>query len=89
MKFNPLLDCPRMHKTPELLEERDQENRQRLAKRAKRIVRHLIKSIFTDHMLIFSYRENVTDRELVKIDWKEFVRLFRIRYPDWSYLAVL
>jgi hypothetical protein len=48
-----------------------------------------MKSIFADHMLNFSYRENVIDRARVKSDWKEFVRLFRIRYPDWSYLAVL
>jgi hypothetical protein len=89
MGFNPLLDCPRKRKTPEQQEERDQENRQRSAKRAKQNVRHLIKSIFADHMLTFSYRENVIDRSRVKSDWKEFVRLFRLRHPDWSYLAVL
>lgn len=89
MGFNPLLDCPRKIRTPEEQEERDKENRQRAAKRARQNVRHLVKSIFADHMLTFSYRENVTDRARVAADWKEFVRLFRVRYPDWKYLAVL
>lgn len=89
MGFNPLLDCARKRKTPEQQQERDIENRQRSAKRAKQGVRHLVKSILADHMLTFSYRENVTDRARVAAEWKEFVRLFRVRYPSWSYLAVL
>jgi len=89
MGFNPLLDCARRRKTPEQQEERDKENRQRAAKRARQNVRHLVKSLFADHMLTFSYRENVTDRARVAAEWKEFVRLYRKRYPDWSYLAVL
>lgn len=89
MGFNPLLDCARTERTPEEQEERDIENRQRSAKRAKQSVRYLVKSIYADHMLTFSYRENVLDRALVASQWKEFVRLFRVRYPDWKYLAVL
>jgi len=89
MGFNPLLDCPRVRRSAEDQEERDKENRQRSAKRAKQKVRYLVKSLFADHMLTFSYRANVEDRDLVARNWKEFVRLFRIRYPDWKYLAVL
>lgn len=89
MGFNPLLDCARKRRTVEQQEERDQENRQRSTKRAKQSVRHLVKSIFADHMLTFSYRENVIDRARVAAEWKEFVRLFRVRYPSWAYLAVL
>jgi len=89
MGFNPLLDCPRKRKTPEQQEERDKENRARAAKHARQVVRYHIKSILADHMLTFSYRENVTDRERVAADWKRFVRLFRVRYPKWAYLAVL
>lgn len=89
MGFNPLLDCARKCKTPEEQEERDKVNRARSAKRAKINVRLLVKSIFSDHMLTFSYRENVTDRARVAADWKRFIRLFRVRYPDWQYLAVL
>lgn len=87
MGFNPLLDCPRKRRTVEEQDERDKENRQRAGKRARQNVRHLVKSIFADHMLTFSYRENVTDRARVAADWKEFVRLYRVRYPDWKYLA--
>lgn len=89
MGFNPLLDCPRKLRTDEEQAERDQENRQRAAKRARQNVRHLVKSAFADHMLTFSYRENVEDRARVAKDWKEFVRLYRVRYPEWKYLAVL
>lgn len=88
--FNPLLDLPRNPiRTGEEQQRRDDENRGRAAKRAKQNVRHLVKCIFADHMLTFSYRENVLDRAQVAKDWKEFVRLFRLRYPQWKYLAVL
>lgn len=89
MGFNPLLDSPRKRRTVEEQAERDAENRARAAKRARQSVRHLVKSLFADHMLTFSYRDNVEDRAKVAADWKEFVRLFRLRYPDWRYLAVL
>lgn len=89
MGFNPLLDCPRKRRTVEEQAERDAENRQRAAKRARQNVRHLVKSVFADHMLTFSWRENMTDRARAAAEWKEFVRLFRVRYPSWAYLAVL
>lgn len=89
MGFNPLLDCPRKRRTVEEQAERDVENRQRAAKRARQNVRHLVKSVFADHMLTFSWRENMTDRARAAAEWKEFVRLFRVRYPSWAYLAVL
>lgn len=89
MGFNPLLDCGTKLRTVEEQARRDTENRARSAKRARQNVRHLVKSIFADHMLTFSYRENVTDRAKVAADWKEFVRLFRHRHLDWQYLAVL
>lgn len=89
MGFNPLLDCSRRVRDTVAQEERDVENRQRASKRARQNVRYLVKSLFADHMLTFSYRANVEDRARVAVDWKEFVRLFRVRYPDWSYLAVL
>lgn len=63
MGFNPLLDCPRKRKTPEEQEQRDKENRARAAKHARQVVRYHVKSILADHMLTFSYRENVIDRE--------------------------
>lgn len=88
MGFNPLLDCPRKVRDAAQQEERDIENRARAAKRARQNVRLKTKSIFADHMLTFTYRVVVFDRAQLAKDWKEFVRLFRIRYPDWQYLAV-
>lgn len=89
MGFNPLLDCPRKNRSAEDQEQRDKENRQRSAKRARQKVRHLIKTIEADHMLTFGYRDNVTDRERLSRDWKEFSRLFHQRYPEWKYVAVI
>lgn len=89
MGFNPLLDCPRKVRNSAEQEERDIENRERAAKRARQNVRYKTKGIFADHMLTFGYREAVTDRAVVAGHWKEFVRLFRLREPDWQYLAVL
>lgn len=89
MGFNPLLDCPRKVRDSAQQEERDIENRERSAKRARQNVRLKAKSMFADHMLTFGYREAVVDRDTVARDWKEFVRLFRIRHPVWVYLAVL
>lgn len=89
MGFNPLLDLPRKSRTDEEQERRDDENRQRAAKRAKQKVRYLVKSMWADHMLTFSYREYITDRALVAAHWKEFCRLFHKRYPEWHYVAAL
>lgn len=88
MLFDPFAS-PVKPRSCEQQEERDTENRQRATKRARQNVRHLVKCIFADHMLTFSYRENVIDRDRVASDWKECVRLFRTRYPEWQYLAVL
>jgi hypothetical protein len=89
MGFNPLLDCPRKRRTVEEQTERDAENRQRASKRAKIRVRYLIKTIVADHLLTFNYRENVLDRDRVARDWKECMRLFHQRYPDWCFVAAL
>lgn len=89
MGFSPLLDCRRKDRTAEEQAKRDVENRNRAAKRARQNVRYKIKAVQADHMLTFSYRENVTDRAQVAAHWKEFVRLFRVRFPDWEYISVL
>lgn len=89
MGFNPLLDLPRKVRTAQEQEERDIENRARATKKAKQSVRYLVKSSASDHMLTFVYRENVEDFDRVSADWKRFCRIFRARYPSWSYVAVL
>lgn len=89
MGFNPLLDCNKKIRSDEEQEQRDLENKQRATKRARQNVRYQVKAFCADHMLTFNYRENVTDRAVVVAHWHEFVRLFRIRFPEWAYLAVL
>lgn len=92
MGFNPLLDCPRKERadrTDEEQAERDLENRKRATKLARQNVRYLVKAAQFDHMLTFGYRDAVLDRDRVAANWKAFVRLYRKRYPDWQYLAVL
>ncbi|NOT99427.1 MAG: hypothetical protein HOO97_10105 [Sideroxydans sp.] len=89
--YNPIPWQDRLprFRTDEEEAERDEENRKRSSKRARQNVRYYTKAMLADHMLTFSYRENVIDRVQVAKQWKEFVRLFRIRHPDWSYVAVL
>lgn len=90
MGFNPLLDCHRrIIDDEEEKARREEENKKRAAKRAKQTTRHLVKASLADHMLSFSYRENVTDKKIVVKHWHEFVRLFRVRFPEWTYVAVV
>lgn len=88
MGFNPLLDCPRKQRTSDDQAARDKENRQRASKLARQRVRYLVKAIAADHMLTFSYRDNVIDRAKVAANWKSFVRRFKKRYPEWRYVTV-
>lgn len=67
---------------------RDADNLARAVRRARQKVRHLVKSLEGDHMLTFSYRENMTDIERLKADWKRFLRLMRGRYPEFQFVCV-
>jgi len=89
MGFNPLLDSPRLNRDPAEQAQRDIENLHRAGKRAKQKVRYIVKNLLAGYMLTFSYRELITDRHLVAKHWKEFIRLYRQRFPDWQYVAVL
>lgn len=89
MGFNPLLDCPRRELTPEERQRKDVQNHKRSAKRARQNVRYLAKSMCASHMLTFTYRKAVFVRDEVAKHWKEFLRLFRKRYPEWQYLAAI
>lgn len=57
-------------------------------RRSRQRVRWLVKTIEADHMLTFSYRENVTDENKLKTDLQACIRLIRNRYPDFQYVAV-
>jgi hypothetical protein len=67
----------------------DEQNRGRAVKLARQNVRWQVKQVEGDHLLSFTYRENMTDRERLKEDWKRFRRLFLVRYPEWRYVSVV
>ncbi len=83
--------CPRRVR-PELSREEqdraDKSNLDRSVRRARGSVRKLVKSLDADHMLTFSYRENVEDIDRLKGDWKRFIRMMRGRYPGWQFVCV-
>lgn len=86
----PVTFCAR--RVRELSEEQEQErdilNRARSVRRARQKVRHLVKALNADHMLTFSYRENVEDIEKLKRDWQMFLRMMRGRYPGWQFVCI-
>lgn len=74
--------------TEEQLARKKEENVQRSLRETKKGVRYLCKQIGADHMVTFSYRENMIDLSCLKRNWKAFARLVHARYPDWKYVAV-
>lgn len=65
-----------------------EESLKRSVRRARQRVRWLVKTIEADHMLTFSYRENVTDENKLKSDLQATIRLIRNRFPEFQYVAV-
>lgn len=89
-----LFNCPlpsyREKETdPEALEYDRIQNHRRAVRRAKQNIRWLCKEMGVDRLFTLTYRENVEDREKVKSDFKEFIRLARKRYPGLLYVSVL
>lgn len=92
---------PTVPKTPseEPSEETRRRNNNRAVRRAKQNIRWLCKVAEMDRLFTLTYRNtsytdepawwHCRDRDLVKGDFKEFLRLVRKRFPDWSYVAVL
>jgi hypothetical protein len=82
-----------------------QANWARGVRRARQTIRWLCKEMGADRLFTLTYRANVEDRDIVKADFKEFLRLVRKggfqyrtkageirRAPpqkDWKYVAVL
>lgn len=69
-------------------EERAKSNLARSVRRSRQRVRHLIKSLEANHMLTFTYRENMQDADKLKSDWVRFVRMMVARYPDFKYVCI-
>lgn len=66
-----------------------QANIDRAARRARSSARIRCKASGFDSLFTFTYRECVTDRELLAQHWKETVRRIRRLIPDFAYLAVV
>jgi len=81
-------DMPVKSRTEEEQAERDEENKKRACRLARQKIRWLVKCIGGDHLLTPSYRPVVQDIEKVKRDFQEFIRLVRVRYPEFVYVAV-
>jgi hypothetical protein len=91
--------------TDDEAEAKQRENWNRAVRRAKQSIRLLCQQMEADRLFTLTYRENVEDREKVKRDFQEFLRLVRKggyqyhdaagvvhrAYPvkDWKYVAVL
>lgn len=80
----------------ELTEDERQANWNRSVRRARQNIRFLCKQLGADRLFTLTYRENIEDRELVKKNFKEFLRLVRSGIPGvcsgipgWQYVAVL
>ena len=58
-------------------------------RRARQKIRLLVKQYGADRLFTLTYRANQVDREQVKKDFKEFLRLVRRQVPEWGYVAVL
>lgn len=67
---------------------RDADNLEHTIHRARGAIRRLVKCLEADHMLTFSYRENMMDIDRLKADWKRFIRMMRGRYPVWQFVAI-
>lgn len=79
--------------TKELTEEeqaaKTARNHGRNVLRAKQTIRWLCKAMGADRLFTLTYRKNEEDREQVRTDFREFLRLVRKRIPSWQYVAVL
>lgn len=70
------------------IEQAAEDSLKRSVRRSRQRVRWLVKCIGADHMLTFTYRENMQDCARLKSDLRECVRLIRTRYPAFQYVAV-
>lgn len=95
MGFNPLLDCLPKEYSEDERKIKDIENKKRAAKHTRQNLRYYSLSIEADRMLTFNYRNPVFDRNVLIIQWKMFLKYFRLdrphtrdSYKDFQYIAV-
>ena len=75
-------------RTEEEQAQRDVENKARALRLTRQRIRQLLKMLRADHLLTFTYRETMQDMEKLQRDYKEFCRLFHVKYPDWKCVTV-
>lgn len=80
-------DMPFVERTVEEQEVRDIENKQRACRLARQRIRHLVKCVGADHLATNTYRETMQDMGKLKRDHQEYVRLVRLKYPEWVYVV--
>lgn len=74
---------------PRTDEEREAENRERSARRARSICLDRVKAIRADRMVTLTYRENMTDRARLAADFKAFIRRLRKAGVRVEYVATV
>jgi hypothetical protein len=67
-----------------------QSNHKRAERRARQRIRWLCKSLAVDRLFTLTYRENMMDRDRLKGDFQEFLRLLRRNpaFKDFQYVCV-
>jgi len=78
---------PRGYRKP--VEERDERDMLRAVARAKKTIRHAVKTIGASHLLTLTTREHENCPESLAVRWKRFVRAYRNFSKDgFPYVAV-
>lgn len=78
---------PKGHRKP--VEQRDERDMLRAVARAKKTVRHAVKTIGATHLMTLTTREHENSPESLATQWKQFVRAYRrFSGEDFPYVAV-
>lgn len=91
----PVSMAPAKEKSASEIEADRTANHRRAVKKAKQTTRYLCQQMSADRLLTLTYRENMEDREQVRIDFKQFLKYVRHGWKgqkglgDWQYVAVL
>lgn len=91
----PISYKPKVEKSEFEIEEERKANHRRAVRNAKQTTRFLVQQMQADRLLTLTYRENVEDREKVRLDFAKFRRLVANGWKgqpglkDWRYVAVL
>jgi len=91
----PVSNVPKPEKSESEIAAEKAANHRRAVRKAVQTTRFLCEQMKADRLLTLTYRENVEDREQVKVDFKQFLKYLRHGLDgkgglkDWRYVAVL